>query len=51
MDSDLGGPDGFIELTNIECYTLRGDPDFVQFNMISSTENDFVSEVYFSRGW
>lgn len=50
VDSDLGDSDGFFELTNIECYTLRGDPDFVQFNIIAGTESDISFQVRLVKG-
>ena len=49
MDSDLGGQDGFMELTNIECNTLSGSPSHPQFLILGLTENDFFQDVRFSK--
>ena len=49
MDSDLGGQDGFMELTNIECNTLSGSPNDAQFYMLTFTENDFFQDVRISK--
>ena len=49
MDSDLGGQDGFMELTNIECFTLSGSPSLPQFYILTLTESDIFLDVRFSK--
>ena len=49
MDSDLGDQDGFMEITNIECFTLSGSPSHPQFYILGLVENDFFQEVRFSK--
>lgn len=48
VHSDLGGEDAFIELTNIECFTLDGnqEPNFI---ISASTFDGFFSEVRLSK--
>lgn len=48
-DSDLGGTDGFVEITNIECYTLAGSPES-KFILSAETVNEFFEEVCFIKG-
>lgn len=43
VNTDLDGVDGFIEITNIECYTLTSTPP--QFFMQSGLVNEFFEEV------
>lgn len=44
MNTDLGGADGFVEIVNIECYTLSSNP--VQFFMSAELSNEFTEEVF-----
>lgn len=48
VNTDLGGVDGFLEVTNIECYTLPSKPPNI--NMATSLFNEFIIEVRCLKG-
>ncbi len=47
VNTDLGGGDGFVEITNTECYTIPSSPN--PFAVVSIFINDLGSGVRSSK--